>query len=201
MDWTDEAIEQLRALWAEGLPVAEIGRRMGGNKNMIVGKAHRLDLAKRRSPIKRDGAPIAARNEEIRRLLKAGRTQRGVATMMGVSRTTVYDVATATCQAGQRGIPKRASPVIRQFHAPPPPTFDAPPREWLQGRRLALSLPLEPGRDATPVTFHPPKPRECRFPMWGHSERPTHRYCCKPAHEGRVYCEHHRRIAYTTRAA
>ncbi|TDG16227.1 GcrA cell cycle regulator, partial [Paracraurococcus ruber] len=54
MDWTNEAIEQLRILWAEGHSTAEIGRRMGVSKNAIVGKAHRLNLPARPSPIRRD---------------------------------------------------------------------------------------------------------------------------------------------------
>ena len=33
MDWSAEAIERLRALWAEGHSTAEIGRRMGVSKN------------------------------------------------------------------------------------------------------------------------------------------------------------------------
>ncbi len=56
MDWTEEAIERLRAFWAEGHSTAEIGRRMGISKNAVVGKAHRLDLAARPSPIRRDPA-------------------------------------------------------------------------------------------------------------------------------------------------
>lgn len=60
MDWTAEAIERLRALWAEGLSTAEIGRRMGISKNAVVGKAHRLNLAARPSPIRRDAAPRPA---------------------------------------------------------------------------------------------------------------------------------------------
>ena len=54
MDWTTEAIDRLRALWAEGLSTAEIGRRMGISKNAVVGKAHRLQLSARPSPIRRD---------------------------------------------------------------------------------------------------------------------------------------------------
>lgn len=56
MDWTDEAIDRLRAFWAEGHSTAEIGRRMGISKNAVVGKAHRLDLPARPSPIRRDPA-------------------------------------------------------------------------------------------------------------------------------------------------
>src|SRR3712207_2734250 len=54
MDWTAEAIDQLRALWAEGHSTAEIGRRMGVSKNAVVGKAHRLNLPARPSPIRRE---------------------------------------------------------------------------------------------------------------------------------------------------
>jgi len=56
MDWTAEAIERLRALWAEGHSTAEIGRRMGISKNAVVGKAHRLNLSARPSPIRREAA-------------------------------------------------------------------------------------------------------------------------------------------------
>lgn len=60
MDWTEEAIGRLRTLWAEGLSTAEIGRRMGISKNAVVGKAHRLNLSARPSPIRRvpGGAPV-----------------------------------------------------------------------------------------------------------------------------------------------
>lgn len=54
MDWSTEAIERLKALWAEGHSTAEIGRRMGISKNAVVGKAHRLNLAARPSPIRRE---------------------------------------------------------------------------------------------------------------------------------------------------
>jgi len=67
MEWNDETIARLKLLWAEGLSTAEIGRRMGISKNAVVGKAHRLLLASRPSPIRRDtdanrpSRPAAAR--------------------------------------------------------------------------------------------------------------------------------------------
>jgi len=61
MDWSAEAIEMLRALWAEGHSTAEIGRRMGISKNAVVGKAHRLHLPARPSPIQREQAAASAR--------------------------------------------------------------------------------------------------------------------------------------------
>ncbi len=52
-DWTDDVIATLRHLWKEGHSTAGIGRRVGVSKNAIVGKAHRLDLPRRPSPIVR----------------------------------------------------------------------------------------------------------------------------------------------------
>src|SRR4051794_24128151 len=57
MEWNEETIARIRALWAEGLSTAEIGRRMGISKNAVVGKAHRLNLPARPSPIRRDATP------------------------------------------------------------------------------------------------------------------------------------------------
>lgn len=53
MSWTAERVDELIGLWKEGLSTAEIGRRLGMSKNAVVGKAHRLNLPARPSPIKR----------------------------------------------------------------------------------------------------------------------------------------------------
>lgn len=52
MSWNDERVEQLKKLWAEGLSAAEIGKRMDTSKNAIIGKAHRMGLPSRPSPIR-----------------------------------------------------------------------------------------------------------------------------------------------------
>ena len=52
MDWSDQATSTLRTLWDEGHSTAEIGRRLNVSKNAIVGKAHRLVLPPRSSPIR-----------------------------------------------------------------------------------------------------------------------------------------------------
>lgn len=51
-DWTSDVIAQLRQLWDEGHTTAEIGRRLGVSKNAVVGKAHRLRLPPRPTPIR-----------------------------------------------------------------------------------------------------------------------------------------------------
>jgi GcrA cell cycle regulator len=61
MEWTEEAIAKLRTLWAEGLSTAEIGRRLSISKNAVVGKAHRLNLPARPSPIRRTEGQSATR--------------------------------------------------------------------------------------------------------------------------------------------
>lgn len=54
--WSAEALAALCRLWAEGVSTTEIGRRLGRSKNSVVGKAHRLNLPARPSPIRQDGA-------------------------------------------------------------------------------------------------------------------------------------------------
>jgi GcrA cell cycle regulator len=49
--WSEQQLTDLPRLWADGLPSAEIGRRIGKSKNAILGKAHRLGLPDRPSPI------------------------------------------------------------------------------------------------------------------------------------------------------
>ena len=68
MEWTDETIARLRDLWAEGLSTAEIGRRMGISKNAVVGKAHRVGLEPRPSPIRREGSAVPLRPSPARRM-------------------------------------------------------------------------------------------------------------------------------------
>ena len=54
MNWTDESITQLTNLWNEGKTGNEIAVIMGISRNSVIGKAHRLGLSGRPSPIKRD---------------------------------------------------------------------------------------------------------------------------------------------------
>jgi GcrA cell cycle regulator len=56
MSWTEERIEELTRLWQSGHSASDIGKRLGMSKNAVVGKAHRLKLPSRPSPIKQNGA-------------------------------------------------------------------------------------------------------------------------------------------------
>ena len=48
MAWTDERVELLKKLWAEGLSASQIAGRLGGvTRNAVIGKVHRLGLSGR----------------------------------------------------------------------------------------------------------------------------------------------------------
>ncbi len=49
--WTDAQVAELRALWDEGLTGSEIGKRLGCSKAAAIGKAWRLKLKPRLSPL------------------------------------------------------------------------------------------------------------------------------------------------------
>jgi len=53
MPWNDENVGRLKELWDQGLPTAQIGKLLGFTKNAVVGKAHRIGLERRPSPIRR----------------------------------------------------------------------------------------------------------------------------------------------------
>ena len=48
MSWTDERVDTLKKLWAEGLSASQIANRLGGvTRNAVIGKVHRLGLSGR----------------------------------------------------------------------------------------------------------------------------------------------------------
>jgi GcrA cell cycle regulator len=48
MSWTDERVEQLKKLWADGLSASQIAAALGGvTRNAVIGKVHRLGLSGR----------------------------------------------------------------------------------------------------------------------------------------------------------
>ncbi|MCP5080120.1 MAG: GcrA cell cycle regulator [Alphaproteobacteria bacterium] len=51
MAWTDDRVEVLKKLWAEGLSASQIAARLGGvTRNAVIGKVHRLGLSGRATP-------------------------------------------------------------------------------------------------------------------------------------------------------
>ena len=56
MAWTEERVNELKRLWETGKSASEIGKILGVSKNSIIGKAHRLKLKGRPSPISQGSA-------------------------------------------------------------------------------------------------------------------------------------------------
>lgn len=60
MSWTDERIDTLKTMWEAGQTASQIAEALGGvSRNAVIGKAHRLGLQSRPSPVK-PNEPAAA---------------------------------------------------------------------------------------------------------------------------------------------
>ena len=58
MSWTDERIEKLTKMWEGGATASQIADELGGvSRNAVIGKAHRLGLKARPSPVKANEKP------------------------------------------------------------------------------------------------------------------------------------------------
>jgi GcrA cell cycle regulator len=180
MEWSDEVISQLRGLWAEGHSTAEIGRRLGVTKNAIVGKAHRLDLPARPSPIRRDPDAVPVRRATVRRV--EGPT---LPPLPSAVQDPGPPVALAPVQPV--AVPVRP-PVIARPIATPPPM----PRPVVAQPRAVAAPPLRP-------VIVAPRPYgrivTCCWPL-GEPGTREFRFCDVPSEPGRPYCEDHVKVAY-----
>ena len=53
MSWTEERIDRLKKMWQDGSTASQIADELGGvSRNAVIGKAHRLGLEARPSPVK-----------------------------------------------------------------------------------------------------------------------------------------------------
>lgn len=66
MAWTDDRVEMLKKLWAEGLSASQIAGKMGGvTRNAVIGKVHRLGLSGRATPARPSRGRAPERKSEI----------------------------------------------------------------------------------------------------------------------------------------
>lgn len=207
MSWTDERIESLRTMWEKGLTASQIADELGGvSRNAVIGKAHRLGLKSRPSPVKatekvakpakapapavpRPAAPAAAPRAA------APVAPRPVAPLRPEPKPPV-DAPEADAASGDAP-PKADTPrivsigpggFIRQGpgdqQAPIPP---APPR------RLVPAKPSPEIADKT--TLLDLNDRICRWPM-GHPGEPDFHFCGEAVNPGFPYCVEHCGRAY-----
>jgi GcrA cell cycle regulator len=170
MVWDEETIRHLRELWAQGLSTAEIGRRLNVSKNAIVGKAHRLELDARPSPIRRD-------------VMKSVMPR--PAAFPRMAGPTLPPLPSATVRPGGGLLtnvqPFRSAPVIspRPAAPPPPPVMTPPPRPMMP------SAPIHARRSAP----------TCCWPI-GDPGTKAFRFCDDASLAGKPYCDEHAKLAY-----
>ena len=69
MSWTDERVERLKKLWADGLSASQIAAELGGvSRNAVIGKVHRLNLPGRA----KSGGSVGARPKRVATAPRSG---------------------------------------------------------------------------------------------------------------------------------
>ena len=194
MSWTEERIERLKAMWTEGATASQIADELGGvSRNAVIGKAHRLGLEARPSPVKP--------GEEKERPAPAA---------------TAAPAAKPTPAARPAPRPAAAAPASPA----PQPAARSPhrPQGDLQYRSIGPGgfIRQGPGEQQAPIPPAPPrrlvpaKPspevadktslldlndRICKWPM-GHPGEPDFHFCGQASNPGFPYCVEHCGVAY-----
>jgi GcrA cell cycle regulator len=192
MSWTDERIERLKSMWEKGLTASQIADELGGvSRNAVIGKAHRLGLKSRPSPVKaNDGeakpATAAAPKPRAKPVEKPAPRAAEPASERSFATPTV------TAPRPQSDMPKivsigpggfmRQGPGDQQAPIPP-----APPR------RLVPAKPSPEIADKTSLLDL--SDRVCRWPM-GHPGEPDFHFCGEAVNPGFPYCVEHCGRAY-----
>ncbi len=200
MSWTDQRIDQLKALWDKGLTASQIADELGGvSRNAVIGKAHRLGLKSRPSPVKSNDpdkkaapkkaapapakAPAAAAPARLRPSAPAAEPIAPVRTDDNALEAPVSRASAMPriVSIGPGGF-MRQGPGDQQAPIPP-----APPR------RLVPAKPSPEMADKTSLLDL--NERICRWPL-GHPGEADFHFCGVPVNPGFPYCVEHCGRAY-----
>ena len=207
MSWTDERIDRLKEMWTRGMTASQIADELGAvSRNAVIGKAHRLGLQSRPSPVKpNEPAPAAAAPAEAAPAPAPAPQPAKVdfpsTTALDVEGEPPFDLsddapepkaALPTPSAPAPAQPKVVSigpgGFVRQGpgeqQAPIPP---APPR------RLVPAKPSPEIADKTSLLDLNEK--ICKWPI-GHPGEPDFHFCGNQANPGFPYCVQHCGVAY-----
>jgi GcrA cell cycle regulator len=196
MSWTDERIDRLKSLWLQGMTASQIAEELGGvSRNAVIGKAHRLGLQSRPSPVKpveEDGEqPAEAEAAPWEAPAAPAQGERG-SSPQAAAEPAASAAAPAQAQPAQPPQPQVRSigpgGFVRQApgeqQAPIPP---APPR------RLVPAKPSPEIADKTSLLDLNEK--ICKWPI-GHPGEPDFHFCGASANPGFPYCVEHCGVAY-----
>ncbi|HEY6814841.1 MAG TPA: GcrA family cell cycle regulator [Croceibacterium sp.] len=208
MSWTDERIATLTKMWESGATASQIADELGGvSRNAVIGKAHRLGLKARPSPVKAnepkpEPRPKPAEPRPTVPKVKAAPAEPEADDEIDVALEDEDDeeeTASATSETPSQPLPDRAPDMPRVVsvgpggflrqgpgdqQAPIPP---APPR------RL---VPAKPSPEISEKTsLLDLNDRVCRWPM-GHPGEPDFHFCGEKVNPGFPYCVEHCGRAY-----
>ncbi len=198
MSWTDERIERLTKMWEGGSTASQIAEELGGvSRNAVIGKAHRLGLKARPSPVKANDkdeaapkaapAPKAAKPPEPKAAkIPSEPAPRLAPPPRAPVAAPAANAAPSTPQprivsVGPGGF-LRQGPGDQQAPIPPAPPrrlVPAKPSAEIQGKTTLLDL----------------NDRICRWPM-GHPGEPDFHFCGEKVNPGFPYCVDHCGRAY-----
>jgi GcrA cell cycle regulator len=189
MSWTDERVETLKRMWAEGQSASQIAKELGGvTRNAVIGKVHRLGLSNRVGGKDEDEvAPApsaAARPDPAPRVDPAPRTEAATARPAPdrpapPSNVTPLPVRKAIVPAGQP--------------LPPQPSLNEISPE-------ALASVREVEKRARKLTLMELTERTCKWPI-GDPATEDFWFCGLPSLPGKPYCEAHVGVAFQPMSA
>ncbi|MEO1167402.1 MAG: GcrA family cell cycle regulator [Pseudomonadota bacterium] len=193
MAWTDERIDELKKMWEKGMTASQIAENLGGvSRNAVIGKAHRLGLKSRPSPVKakskakkKPAAKKAAPKAKAATKPKAAPAPKAPAPAAKPADTPQHKAAPAPSGPQYRSIGPGG--FTRQSPADQQPLPPAPPRRLVPQK---LDPEYEDKTGLLDLTE-----RICKWPM-GHPGESDFHFCGEPVNPGFPYCVEHCGRAY-----
>ena len=206
MAWTEERIDRLKTMWANGATASQIAEDLGGvSRNAVIGKAHRLGLESRPSPVKAGEKKKAAAKKPAAQKTDAKADSKPAKAAPAAARGA--DVAPGDAPKGNPPEMKAEEPAAAEKKDPRLQYRSVGPGGFIRQGPGDTQAPIPP---APPRRLIPAKPSEdvadqtslldlndriCRWPM-GHPGEPDFYFCGKDANPGYPYCVDHCGVAY-----
>ena len=196
MSWTDERVETLKKMWAEGQSASQIAKELGGvTRNAVIGKVHRLGLSNRVGGGKdeaEDEAPVvAAKPEPVQRHAPEPRPEPVAAAPRPVPERPVAAAPAAPSNVTPLPIRKAIIPAGQPL--PPQPSANEISPE-------ALASVREVEKRAKRLTLMELTERTCKWPV-GDPATDDFWFCGLPSLPGKPYCEAHVGVAFQPMSA